>query len=251
MRMWIIGGTSEGVRLAKSLDPRTYIVSVVTEESLEFLPQEAEVHVGAMDQNAMEDFIMRHEICAVIDMSHPFAKIVSKEGKAAAEECKIPYYRYRRPLGEGGDLLFKDYDSCANYISKRTGTFYFTTGSKHSDLFESVRGESRHIYRVIPSEKSIHILKEAGVEMKDMVAMLGPFDYDMNYALFKHAEADYLVTKNSGEGSGFYEKIWAAKDLNLTSLVISTEGEEGYDFDELSAVTERISNEILLSLLHQ
>lgn len=251
MRMWIIGGTSEGVRLAKSLDPRTYIVSVVTEESLEFLPQEAEVHIGAMDQNAMEDFIMRHEICAVIDMSHPFAKIVSKEGKAAAEECKISYYRYRRPLGEGGDLLFKDYDSCAKYISKQTGTFYFTTGSKHSDLFESVRGESRHIYRVIPSEKSIHILREAGVEMKDMVAMLGPFDYDMNYALFKHAEADYLVTKNSGEGSGFSEKIRAAKDLNMTSLVISIEGEEGYDFDELSAITERISNEVLLSFLHQ
>lgn len=251
MRIWIIGGTSEGVRLAKSLDSRTYIVSVVTEESLEFLPQEAEVHIGAMGKKAMADFIAHHYICAVIDMSHPFAKIVSKEGKAAAEKCNIPYYRHLRPLGEGGDLLFKDYTSCAEYISKRTGTFYFTTGSKHSDLFQSVRGDSRHIYRIIPSEKSIHILREAGVEMKDMVAMLGPFDYDMNYALFKHAEADYLVTKNSGEGSGFYEKIRAAKDLNMTSLVISTEREEGYDFDELSAITERISNEILLSLLHQ
>lgn len=251
MKIWIIGGTSEGVRLAESLDPRTYIVSVVTEESLEFLPREAEVHIGAMDKKAMADFIAHHHICAVIDMSHPFAKIVSKEGKAAAEKCNIPYYRHLRPLGEGGDLLFRDYASCAEYISKRTGTFYFTTGSKHSDLFQSVRGDSRHIYRIIPSEKSIHILREAGVEMKDMVAMLGPFDYDMNYALFKHAEADYLVTKNSGEGSGFYEKIRAAKDLNMTSLVISTDREEGYDFDELSAITERISNEILLSLLHQ
>lgn len=251
MKIWIIGGTSEGVRLAKSLDPRTYIVSVVTEESLEFLPREAEVHIGAMDEKAMADFIADHKISAVIDMSHPFAKIVSKEGKAAAEKCNIPYYRHLRPLGEGGDLLFKDYASCAEYISRRTGTFYFTTGSKHSDLFQSVRGESRHIYRIIPSEKSIHILREAGVEMKDMVAMLGPFDYDMNYALFKHAEADYLVTKNSGEGSGFYEKIRAAKDLKMISLVISTEREEGYDFDELSAITERISNEILLSLLHQ
>lgn len=251
MKIWIIGGTSEGVRLAKSLDPRTYIVSVVTEESLEFLPREAEVHIGAMDKKAMADFIVQHEICAVIDMSHPFAKIVSKEGKAAAETCNIPYYRHLRPLGEGGDLLFKDYASCAEFISKRTGTFYFTTGSKHCDLFQSVRGESRHIYRIIPSEKSIRILREAGVEMKDMVAMLGPFDYVMNYALFQDGKADYLVTKNSGEGSGFYEKIRAAKDLNMTSLVISTEGEEGYNFDELSAITERISNEILLSFLHQ
>ena len=251
MKMWIIGGTSEGVRLAKTLDPRTYIVSVVTEESLEFLPEEAEVHIGSMDKNGMVDFIKDHDICAVIDMSHPFAKIVSKEGRGAAEICAIPYYRHLRPLGEGGDILFKDYTSCAEYISKHKGTFYFTTGSKHSDLFQSARGENRHIYRIIPSEKSIHILREAGVEMKDMVAMLGPFDYGMNYALFKHAEADYSVTKNSGEGSGFYEKINAAKDLNMTSLVISTEGEEGYDFDELSAITERTSNEIFLSLLHQ
>ena len=92
MKMWIIGGTSEGVRLAKTLDPRTYIVSVVTEESLEFLPEEAEVHIGSMDKNGMVDFIKDHDICAVIDMSHPFAKIVSKEGRGAAEICAIPYY---------------------------------------------------------------------------------------------------------------------------------------------------------------
>lgn len=99
MKMWIIGGTSEGVRLAKTLDPRTYIVSVVTEESLEFLPEEAEVHIGSMNKNAMVDFIKDHDICAVIDMSHPFAKIVSKEGRGAAELCAIPYYRHLRQVG--------------------------------------------------------------------------------------------------------------------------------------------------------
>ena len=95
------------------------------------------------------------------------------------------------------------------------------------------------------------MLTAAGVAMDDMVAMLGPFDLDMNLALFKHAKADYLVTKNSGAGSGFHEKIEAAAQLSMTVLVIRTESEEGLNFSETKALVERISNGILVSLLHQ
>lgn len=252
MKLWIIGGTSESVRLIKSVDSRAIVVSVAGEEGKDRLPEDVDVHVGPMDRDAMVDFIREKNIVAVVDMSHPFAKIVSKEAKGAADEAGIDYYRFKRPMEDGaGDVIFDDYASCAEYMKGKTGTFFFTTGSKHCDLFESVKGESRHIYRIIPSSKSIDILHDAGVAMEDMVAMLGPFDLDMNLALFKHAKADFLVTKNSGAGSGFHEKIEAARRLGMTSLVIRTEGEEGLNFSETKAVVERITNGILLSLLHQ
>ena len=252
MKLWIIGGTSESVRLVGSVDRRALVISVAGEEGRDRLPEDVDVHVGPMDRTAMENFIREKGIVAVVDMSHPFAKIVSKEAKAAAKEQGVDYYRFKRPVeDEAGDVIFDDYESCAAYIEERTGTFFFTTGSKHCDLFESVRGESRHIYRIIPSSKSIDMLTDAGVAMEDMVAMLGPFDLEMNLALFKHAKADYLVTKNSGAGSGFHEKIEAAARLGMTSLVIRTEAEEGLNFSETKALVERISNGILLSLLHQ
>ena len=252
MKLWIIGGTSESVRLIESVNRRCLVVSVAGEEGKDRLPADVDVHVGPMDKNAMVNFIREKNVVAVVDMSHPFAKIVSKEAKAAAREAGIDYYRFKRPMEDGaGDVIFDDYASCAEYLKGKTGTFFFTTGSKHCDLFESVKGESRHIYRIIPSSKSIDILRDAGVAMEDMVAMLGPFDLDMNLALFKHAKADFLVTKNSGAGSGFHEKIEAARRLDMTSLVIRTEGEEGMDFSETRATVERITNGILISLLHQ
>lgn len=252
MKLWIIGGTSESVRLMKSVDRRGIVVSVAGEEGKDRLPEDADVHVGPMDKEAMVNFIREKNIVAVVDMSHPFAKIVSKEAKAAAEESGIDYYRFKRPMEEAaGDVIFDDYASCAEYMKEKTGTFYFTTGSKHCDLFESVKGASRHIYRIIPSSKSIDMLRDAGVAMEDMVAMLGPFDLEMNLALFKHAKADYLVTKNSGAGSGFHEKIEAARRLAMTSLVIRTEKEDGLNFSETKATVERITHGIFLSLLHK
>ena len=252
MKLWIIGGTSESVRLVSNVNRRSLIVSVAGGEGRDRLPEDVDVHVGPMDRAAMESFIREQSIVAVVDMSHPFAKLVSKEAKAAAKEQGIDYYRFKRPVeDEAGDVVFDDYEACAAYIKERTGTFFFTTGSKHCDLFESVKGESRHIYRIIPSSKSVDILTAAGVAMEDMVAMLGPFDLEMNLALFKHFKADYLVTKNSGAGSGFHEKIEAAARLGMTSLVIRTEAEEGLNFSETKTLVERISNGILLSLLHQ
>lgn len=252
MKLWIIGGTSESVRLIESVNRRCLVVSVAGEEGKDRLPADVDVHVGPMDKEAMVRFIREKNIVAVVDMSHPFAKIVSSEARVATEEAGIAYYRFKRPMEDGaGDVIFDDYASCAEYIKEKTATFYFTTGSKHCDLFESVKGKSRHIYRIIPSSKSIDILREAGVAMEDMVAMLGPFDLEMNLALFKHAKADFLVTKNSGAGSGFHEKIEAARRLGMTSLVIRTEGEDGLSFSETKAVVERITNGILLSLLHK
>ncbi|MDD7363723.1 MAG: precorrin-6A reductase [Peptoniphilus sp.] len=252
MKIWIIGGTSESARLVREVDRRQLAVTVVSDEAREFLPEDLEVRVGRMSKEEMVRFIEDEAVAAVVDMSHPFAKIVSEEAKEAARSASVPYYRYARDIEErAGDHIFSNYASCAEFIGRHTGTFFFTTGSKHCDLFESVRGESRHIYRIIPSEKSVRALRAAGVEMKDIIAMLGPFDDEMNKALFLHAGADYLVTKNSGAGSGFRDKIRAAADLHMKSLVIATEAEEGYGYDDIKRLVERISNEILLSLLHE
>lgn len=252
MKIWIVGGTSEAARLISEVDRRNIIVTVAGEEGLEFLPKDVSVCVGRLDRSAMRRLIEKEKIIAVADMTHPFATLVSKEAKAAAEAAAIPYYRYARKIEEkAGDYRFCDYEACIDFVEAHTGTFFFTTGSKHSDRFEAVKGKSRHIYRVIPSEKSLRILREASVEMKDIVAMLGPFDYEFNRLLFSWANADFLVTKNSGSGSGFLEKIEAARDLGMTSLVISKAKEEGYTYEEMKDRVERINDEIFLSLLHQ
>lgn len=71
MKLWIIGGTSESVRIIKSVDYRAIVVSVAGKEGRDRLPEDADVHVGPMDRDAMVDFIREKNIVAVVDMSHP------------------------------------------------------------------------------------------------------------------------------------------------------------------------------------
>ena len=64
--------------------------------------------------------------------------------------------------------------------------------------------------------------------------MLGPFDEELNTALINTYGADYLVTKNSGEGSGTKEKILAAKKAGIKVVMIEAEEENGIQsMDEL------------------
>lgn len=239
MKVWILGGTADASRFVRKTKNRDLVVTVATEEGTEFLPADIDVRVGRLSEADMCRFIADAQIEAVLDFTHPFAKVATHTAKRAAAAAEISYYRYVRPRVDGfGDMRFSSYADCARALKEMTGTFFFTTGSNEAARFQAVRGENRFVYRIIPSEESLHKLKACGVETADIVAMLGPFDYEMNVALFRHYRPAYLVTKNSGEGSGFCDKMRAAADCGMRTLVIETEVESGYDFEEMLKIAE-------------
>src|SRR5699024_7232631 len=187
------------------------------------------IQVGRMNYDEMSAFVQDHQIKVIVDMSHPFADIVSKNAKKLSAECNIKYLRYLRDenihVEEG--IYVDSYEDCYETLSKLEGVFFFTVGSKHIDKFEKVRGENRFIYRMLPSEGSIKMAKDAGVHMRDLIGMLGPFSYELNLAFLKNYGANYLVTKESGENSGTDEKIRASLDLGVTPIIIKRSEEAG------------------------
>ena len=59
-----------------------------------------------------------------------------------------------------------------------------------------------------------------GLSPKQIVAMQGPFSTELNVELFKHASAEVIVTKNSGQIGGADTKLEAAQILNLPVVMI-------------------------------
>lgn len=234
--IWIIGGTVESGKLCKKLEGvLPYILTVATEGGLQFT-EASNVAVGRLSAEEMDAFIKEKGIEAIVDASHPYAKIVSELAKEAAKRKGIPYYRYVRPKNKRAEhgIFVRDVKECGEVLDTIKGCVFFTTGSKNIKDFEPHRGENRFIYRVLPTSESFRLAEDAGVHMRDLIGALGPFDVAFNRYMFQKYKVDYCVTKESGRGSGVDEKLVACKEEGVVPIVILREDEDGYsDGDEL------------------
>lgn len=233
---WIIGGTSESRELLNKIKgANNYLMTIATEDGLDFFDS-SRVIVGRLNKEEMIKFIEFHNIDMIIDLSHPYAKIVTKNAKEVSMEMGINYIRYVREKTdlEDEEIYLNSYEECYKYLEGIKGTVFFTTGSKNIGDFEKVRKNNRFIYRVLPSLESIEICRNYNVHMRDTVCMLGPFSLELNKALLKEYDSDFCVMKDSGNVGGTMEKIMACRDLDIKPIIIGREDEKGIkDLDDI------------------
>lgn len=240
--IWIIGGTCEAARLVNKIKHKVkYIITAATEIEKEFIDDE-NLKVCPMDEAAMEDFITGNSIDTAIDVSHPYAFEVTRNAKEAAEKCNIEYIRYARRRVEDTDgcVYFDSIQDCMEFLKTIKGCVLFTTGSKNIKDFEAVRNHNRFIYRVLPAVESIKECLKNNVNMKNIIAVLGPFSEDFNAAMFIEYGAEYVVMKDSGNQGGTVEKILACRKLNIKAVIIGRKEEEG--LDNIEDVIKKISH---------
>jgi precorrin-6A/cobalt-precorrin-6A reductase len=227
--IWIIGGTSEAREIVDRIkDIDNYIVSMATDGGKEFLHGD-KIVVGRMNYEEMIGFCKENKISLIVDLTHPYAKIVSGNAKKVAKTLEIDYIRYIRDKMdvENNIIYLQSYEEAYNYLSKISGTVFFTTGSKNICDFEKIRGNNRFIYRILPALESIEECKKYNVQMKDIVAVLGPFSKEYNKVMFGEYSPKYCIMKDSGNRGGTLEKIQACEELGIIPIVIGREYEIG------------------------
>ena len=228
--IWIIGGTSEARELIDKLGDRTdYIATIATEGGSEFLNTQ-NIYIGRLNKEGMIRFAKNNNIDTIVDLSHPYAKVVSDNARAVSGELGIKYLRYVRSKTEYNDDLINlnSYEECYKYLSKIKGTVLFTTGSKNIGDFEKVRGNNRFIYRILPAMESLEICRKYNIHMRDIIALLGPFSKDFNKIMLSTYNVDYCVMKDSGSAGGTLEKIQACEELGVKPIIIGREDEKGF-----------------------
>ena len=246
-KILIFGGTTEGRRAAESLLQKGLpcLVCVATDYGAEVMEPHPllEIRTGRMDREKMADLIGRERFACAIDATHPHAALVSEEIRAACRQTGLARLRLgrRTEAGDGAaesleNVHFVDSpEEAGAFLAAAPGGILVTTGSKELEkLAQAVGDPSRITARVLPSAESLEACARAGLTGRQIVAMQGPFDLEMNCALIRHTGASWLLTKETGAAGGYPEKLEAAKACGIGAVVIHRPGNGAEEGRELS-----------------
>ncbi len=239
----IFSGTTEGRSLSEMLSEENmpHFVSVASAYGSEVMeqPGAATVLVGRLTADEMKTALGDNGFATgdwIVDATHPYAAEVSaniKEAAAAIGASLLRIVRSSDMTAADGASHYASIEACAQALAVSDGNILLTTGSAGLHTYASIVPEDiikRTYVRVLPSPESLALCKEAGIESSHVIAMQGPFDEELNRAIYKQYAICHLVTKESGAAGGFFEKIRPAAELGIVCHVIDRpEKETGTD----------------------
>lgn len=240
-KILLFAGTTEGRAIAEYLrgsNVQVY-VCVATDYGKELIQESKNVKVlaGRLDTSEMKYFIRKNAIERVIDATHPFAIEVTENIKKACKDMRITYHRVLRERdGKESDVIYVETiaDAVA-YLQDKKGKVLITTGSKELSLYTKLSDYRERCYaRVLSTKEAMAESAKLGFEGAHLIAMQGPFTELMNEAILEQVQADYFVTKESGNAGGYLEKIMAARKTKTKVIVIGRKVElEGQTVEEV------------------
>lgn len=225
----VFAGTKDGRELVVKLlaENKKTIVSVATlyGGSLYETHPNLQVRAGKLDCEAMCKLVKEEHISKIVDITHPYAVNVTKNAVSCAQIMNIPYERIERK-SEVSNIVYEkmkiveNYEQARVYVEQVSGNVLFTIGSNNLPVFSNCINKKNMYVRVLPTEAVLKKCSDLGFATGNVIAMQGPFSYDMNKLIMMEKSIALLLTKDSGNVGGFYEKVQAAIDMNIEIVVI-------------------------------
>lgn len=244
-------GTSEGRKIVSLMNEFTDDIAVSTATSyggqlLESYKMK-ELNTKPLNKEEMIDWFKKNNIHILVDGSHPYAAEVTKNAMECCKELGIKYIRYERKgvleNDNGEDIIrVNNYDEAIEYIkSSIKGNVLNTTGGNNVTKFVNMDFDYRVIHRILPSPAVLKKCVDAGVKIKDIIAMQGPISYELEKAFIHQFDAKAIITKDSGVEGGVLEKLNAARACGLKIIVIEkTKFEYDMEFNDPENLVEKL-----------
>ncbi len=232
----IFAGTTEGRKLSEELYQAAVPVTVcvATEYGESLLPKGEGITrlAGRLDALQMEALMEAGDFSCVVDATHPYAAVVSKNIRRAAEKTGLSYLRLIREelqAEHAGQVHFvENIEEAVRFLASREGNILASTGSKELASYTALEDyKSRVFARVLSTEESVRLAGSLGFAGRNLICMQGPFSEELNYATMKEYGISWLVTKASGKAGGYGEKLRAAERANVGVIVIGRPKETG------------------------
>ena len=225
--VWILSGTSDGPALVNKLLSLNYVVfvSVITYKATKSYPKNPKLHIitGKLnDLSEIINFIEENKITHVVDATHPFAEIISKNLNEACKKIKKPLLVFER---KSKIKSFKNF----NYISglKDIKREYLVKKNILLAIGSRLLNETANYYlkcganvftRVIPTNESISIAFGSCIKNSN-IAILEPSKEKGNILekkLCEYWKIDYVLCRDSGSYSQMnWEEIVYESDMEL------------------------------------
>ena len=247
----LLAGTGDARVLAARLKEEGYplLATVVTENAASNLRGDGhEVIVRRLTSADIADLLNQQNFDVVVDATHPFAELASRNALEGAKIAGVPYIRFEREEAaylDDPNLIFAvDYVQAAEIAAGFGGVIMLTTGSKTLEIFaQRLRGleNTTLIARMLPREDNMQKCAALGIPQKNIVAMQGPFSKELNHALYDHYQVDVMITKESGKQGSVDEKVQAALERGIKTIII-TRPKVGYgiQFSTVDGILEEL-----------
>ncbi|MDH6109735.1 precorrin-6A/cobalt-precorrin-6A reductase [Kitasatospora sp. MAP12-15] len=215
----ILGGTTEARRLAAELagDPTLRVTSSLAGRVAEPRLPAGEVRIGGFGGAAgLADWLRSQHVHTLIDATHPFAQVISRNAAEAAATVHVPLLALRRPswVPVAGDRWHPvgSLEEAAAVLPGLGRRALLTTGRLGMAAFAGVAGVHVVARSVEPPEPPLPA---------DLLVLLsrGPFDLAGEREIFREHRIDVLVTKDSG-GAATAPKLAVARELGLPVVVV-------------------------------
>ncbi len=221
----LLDGTSDSRELAIYLKNNGYDL-IATATTYEGTNKLIDSNIKTINKKLLYDDLLKRckklNINVIIDATHPYAYSIHESALKISEELKILHIRYERPEinYKNKNIVYVDnYEDAAKEALKiNSNNILIATGIKNIEYFNGLIKIKNVYFRVLPEYNNIKLLSEMNVKMKNIIAMEGPFNIELNNAIYKNYNIDTLITKDSGFDSE--SKIKAAIENNIKTVII-------------------------------
>ncbi len=214
--VWILSGTSDGPVIANRLLELNYSVfaSVLTYKAGQAYIENPKLHIitGKLkNKDQIINFIHKNKITCVVDATHPFAVIISKNLNNACKEINIPLLLFKRnsQITTTNNFFYIDDLKDINSIGIENKNILLAIGSRSlKDTADYYMNCKANVFtRVLPTYESI--TKAFGSSIKNSnIAILEPSKNNktiLEKKLCDFWEIDYVLCRESGSYS---QKNW-------------------------------------------
>ncbi|MET8683232.1 cobalt-precorrin-6A reductase [Streptomyces sp. NPDC004732] len=221
MHVLILGGTTEGRRLAELLADAAGVrvtSSLAGRVAAPRLPP-GEVRVGGFGgAEGLAAWLAEHHVDALIDATHPFAGTISFNAVKAAALAHVPLLALRRPgwVAEEGDDWHEvgSLDEAARVLPGLGKRVFLTTGRMGLAAFSGP--ELAGLWFLV---RSVDAPERPFPSRMEVLLDRGPFTLAGEREILRAHRVDVVVTKDSG-GAATSPKLVAAREAGIPVVVV-------------------------------
>jgi len=243
--VWILSGTSDGPVIANMLLELNYSVfaSVLTYKAGQAYIENPKLHIitGKLNnKDQIINFINKNKITCVVDATHPFAVIISKNLNNACKEINIPLLLFERKslMNNTNNFYYIDDLKDINNVEIENKNILLAIGSRFlNDTANYYMKSKANVFtRVLPTYESI--TKAFGSCIKNSnIAILEPSKNNksiLEKKLCDFWEIDYVLCRESGSYSlKNWESIVSGSKMKLFLVKRpQVKNDYSYSFDQ-------------------
>lgn len=248
MTLLILGGTADARelagRLAQECDPAAMIYSVA---GLVRRPQvDCEIISGGFRQfGGLAAYIHQRNITAVMDVTHPYASIMTQTAASVCRDMGLAYWRFQRPAWQPtAQDQWVSVENWSSLVDQLAGyqSVFFSAGQLPHEVMDCLAV-------LHEGGKQRQLLRTAAVPVNSLpkgmswIKAIGPFELAQELALMCEHRIDVVVSKNSG-GDSTVAKLEAARQLSLPVFMLKRPAppENINFFDDLQACVDTVQH---------